>query len=134
MREQEFAELLQDFLYKKFFPKREFEIIVDVLNKEEWADVSVYRKRDDKLIMQVETKIDDLAHVLGQVLWTNWETREHKVPTFLAVPYTLKGKGWGPETANKILNYYEINEIGIMIKKADDEFSIISDPLGFFKK
>lgn len=140
MEEQKLAELLKNYLSKHFFLKDEFDIEIDIKNKEEWADVSVYRKKDNKLVMQVETKADNSAVTLiGEALWNNWGASKElneKIPMFIAVDGDhFKGKydeeHWDSETVKTIFEYYGL-KIGILEKRGED-FKIISDPLKFLK-
>jgi hypothetical protein len=136
--EKKLARSLKYYLHKKFFPEKDFCIIVDIKNKREWSDVNVYKKGNKEIpVMLVETKSvkGNMAEAIGEAMWQSWEifkeTRKN-VPTYIAVPHGLQTRNWSSQDVKEIFGHFKV-QIGILVQEKNRKrvFKIVSDPLHF---
>jgi len=124
--EEELAEKVKDWLEEKYYPKRKkYEVIADI-NAKNKADVRVLK--NGQLILQIETKTDDFYSAIGQAICYCYE---YDVPTFIAIPYTLKGTDWDCTYARDVFKDFEV-KIGVLVLQENGEIEGIHDPLRKF--
>jgi hypothetical protein len=124
--EQEFADKVKAWLENnRYKDKRSYTIIANVKAHNN-ADVRVLKKGTDKLVLQIETKIDDYYKAIGEAFSYY---HEYEVPTFVAVPYsTMKTSEWDFNAFIDLFKYYKV-KIGVLVMYDNNKFKPEYDPL-----